>query len=143
MTPLADPHDGAVSTPPRLFSGDHRTKYSWNSTIDGSRSATCKQSISRRCCRHVRRSVPLTDRRSPDQQLSSNRFGRPRPLRGVALELAEQLHRAGFLTRPFPRRLPPDRLPAYLNADLGALFGRYGDDAAEVLARRRQAAVVV
>jgi hypothetical protein len=69
--------------------------------------------------------------------------GRPRPLRGVALELAEQLHRAGFLTRPFPRRLPPDRLPAYLNADLGALFGRYGDDAAEVLARRRQAAVVV
>jgi len=66
-----------------------------------------------------------------------------RPLRGAALELAEQLCRAGFLTRPVPRRMPPGQVPAYLNADLGALFGRYGDAAPDVLARRRRAAVAV
>jgi hypothetical protein len=68
--------------------------------------------------------------------------GRTRPLHGPALELAEQLHGAGFLTRPEPQR-PPGQLPAYLNADLGALFGRYGDDAVQVLAKRRRSAVAV
>ncbi|MFL6162746.1 MAG: hypothetical protein ACJ74U_11025 [Jatrophihabitantaceae bacterium] len=68
--------------------------------------------------------------------------GRVRPLQGPALELAEQLYGAGFLTRPEPSRLPPGP-PAYLNADLGALFERYGDDATKVLARRRRSAVAV
>jgi hypothetical protein len=68
---------------------------------------------------------------------------RPRPLHGPVLELAEELHRAGFLTRPVHRRMPPAQLPAYLNAEFGALLGRYGDDAPTVLARRRRSAVAV
>ena len=66
-----------------------------------------------------------------------------RPLHGDTLELAEELHRAGFLTRPVHRRLPPQQFPTYLSADLGALLGRYCDDAPEVMARRRRAAVAV
>jgi hypothetical protein len=81
---------------------------------------------------------PFPDGPDPDGRAPA----RPRPLHGAALELAEELGRVGFLTRPVPRRLPP-ALPAYLNAEFGALLGRYGDDAAEVLARRRRATVAV
>ncbi|HEU5271415.1 MAG TPA: hypothetical protein VFU36_15925 [Jatrophihabitans sp.] len=80
-----------------------------------------------------------TDDRLPDRRARS----RPRPLHGEALELAEELHRAGFLTRPIARRMPPARLPAYLNADLDALLGRYGDEGPAVMARRRRSAVAV
>lgn len=69
--------------------------------------------------------------------------GRPRPLQGPALDLAEELHRAGFLTRPIVPRMPPAQLPAYLHAELGALLGRHGDDAVDVMARRRRSAVAV
>jgi len=80
----------------------------------------------------------------PDDGSAAGRSrGRPRPLHGPALELAEELHRAGFLTRPIHRRPPPAQLPAYLNAEFGALLGRHGDDAPAVLARRRRSAVAV
>jgi len=65
------------------------------------------------------------------------------PLRGAALELAELLHGAGFLTRRGPESLPVGHVPAYLNAELNALIGRYGEHAFSVLARRRRAAVAV
>lgn len=80
-----------------------------------------------------------TDDRGPETRSR----GRPRPLHGEALELAEELHRAGFLTRPIARRMPPAQPPAYLNADLDALLGRYGDDAPAVMARRRRSAIAV
>jgi hypothetical protein len=83
------------------------------------------------------------DRPSADRVPDGRAYGRPRPLHGAALELAEELHRAGFLTQPVHPGLPPRQLPAYLSADFGALLGRYGDGAAEVLARRRRSAVVV
>jgi hypothetical protein len=79
----------------------------------------------------------------PGSDSSGAAGGQTRPLQGPALELAEQLYGAGFLTRPEPPRMPPGQLPAYLNADLGALFGRFGDDAVRVLARRRRSAVAV
>jgi len=91
-----------------------------------------------------RRSAVHTRQRLGKVDLTSDRpIDRARPLHGTTLELAEQLHRAGFLTRPVPRLSSPEQLPAYLNADLGALIGRYGDGAYELLARRRQAAVAV
>jgi bacteriocin biosynthesis cyclodehydratase domain-containing protein len=68
---------------------------------------------------------------------------RAAPLRGSAAALAQVLHRAGFLTRRSPRRMPPGSLPAYLSADLAALIGRRGDDAFDVMSRRRQSAVAL
>ncbi len=56
-------------------------------------------------------------------------------------QLANRLHEAGFLTRQAPAGAAD--VPAYLSADLGALVGRYGDDAVPRLARRRQAIVTV
>lgn len=91
-------------------------------------------------------SALMPDRRAGPRRQQQARPGPAalsRPLRGAALELAEQLYRAGFLTRPVPRRMPPGQVPAYLNADLGALYGRYGDAAPDVLARRRRSAVAV
>ncbi|HTZ45412.1 MAG TPA: hypothetical protein VMB79_16250 [Jatrophihabitans sp.] len=65
------------------------------------------------------------------------------PLRGGALELAELLYGAGFLTRRGPDALPVGQLPAYLNAELNALVGRYGERGFDVLGRRRRAMVTV
>jgi hypothetical protein len=96
---------------------------------------------------HMTALMPPRPTPAAGQPAGTDAFGIPggqaRPLHGPALELAEQLYGAGFLTRPEPRRIPPGQLPAYLNADLGALFGRFGDDAVQVLARRRRSAVAV
>ena len=57
--------------------------------------------------------------------------------------LAELLHEAGFLTRRASIHPGDVDVPAYLSADLGALIGRYGDDAPARLQQRRRAVVTV
>jgi hypothetical protein len=65
------------------------------------------------------------------------------PLPADATELAEGLHRAGFLTRPASAAGGGQPVPAFLSGDLRALTGRLGDDAVGTLGRRRRAAVVI
>lgn len=65
------------------------------------------------------------------------------PIRGSAARLAEKLHEAGFLTRRTPRHATDTGPPAYLAADVGALIGRYGDDAMPILQGRRQRVIAV
>lgn len=65
------------------------------------------------------------------------------PIRAPAVRLAEKLYEAGFLTRRMPRGGTDGGPPAYLSADFGAMTGRYGDAAFDLLRRRREAVVSV
>ena len=88
------------------------------------------------------RRYPGEDRPAGGSTESEARSQAGRPTRGSP-RLTERLHEAGLLIRAGARDRTDGEVPAYLAAEFGAMVGRFGDDAATTLARRRRALVAV